>query len=65
MGYVILSIYAGKTSKTVSGQKNFYGLVQGLSKLKERKILGPQDLEFFISRFKFGTKKKGFAPKWH
>ena len=41
MGYVNLSIYVGKTSKKVLGQKNFYGPVQELSKLKKRKILGP------------------------
>ena len=41
MGYVNISIYLGKTSKKVLGQKNFYGPVQELSKLKKRKILGP------------------------
>ena len=34
MGYVNLSIYVGKISKKISGKKNFYGPVQGPSKLK-------------------------------
>ena len=38
MGYVNLSIHVGKTSKKVSGQKNFYGPVQGPSKLKSEKF---------------------------
>ena len=37
MGHVNLSIYVGRTSKKVSGQKNFYGPVQGPSKLKSKK----------------------------
>ena len=65
MGYVNLSIYVGRTSKKVSGQKNFYGPVQVSSKLKKRKILGSQNLEFFTSHFKFGTKMKTFTPKRH
>ena len=56
--YVNLSIYIRKTSKKVSSQKDFYGPVQGPSKLKKRKILGPQNLESFTLRFKFGTKMK-------
>ena len=63
MGYVNLSLYVGKTSKKVLGQKNFYGPDQGPSKLKKRKILGPQNLEFFTSCLKFDTKKRSLAPK--
>ena len=64
MGYVNLSINIGKTSKKVSGQKNFYGSVQGLPKLNKRKILGPQNLFFFTLCLIFGTKMKSFAKIW-
>ena len=60
MGYVSLSIYVGKTSKKVSGQR--ISMVRSRSwKLKKRKILRPQNLDFFTARF---TKMNSLVPKF-
>ena len=63
MGYVNLSIYVGKTSKKFSGQKNFYGPVQDLLKLKKRK--NSHSSKSGIIYFALGTKMKRLTPKWH